>query len=71
MEKKLSMEFIYILPSTSRVNDSMLIAIDQISKIIHFILVNIILWTCDITYIVIRVIVRTHGMLKVIVTNHN
>lgn len=62
------MEFIIGLPSTSRQHDSIMVVVDRLTKVGHFIPVKITYSTSEVAQVFIREIVRLHGFSKNIVS---
>jgi len=65
----ISMDFITSLPRTSQQHDSIMIVVDRLTKVDHFITVKSMNSTSDIAKVFIRDIVRLHGISKKIVSD--
>lgn len=63
------MDFIIKLPTILRQNDSIMLAVDKLSKETHFILVNSTHKTYDITNIFMKEIFKFHGLPKAIISD--
>jgi hypothetical protein len=62
-----TMDFIIKLPKTTKHHDSILVVVDKLTKVAHFILVKITHKKNNIVDIYMREIVRLHGIPKTIV----
>ena len=61
------MDFITGLPRIVKQHDSIMVMVDRLSKVAHFIPVKTTYSTSELAYVLIREIVRLHGVLKKIV----
>ena len=61
------MEFITGLPRTVRQHDSIMVVVDRLTKVAHFIPVKSTLSVSDVAQVFIKDVVRLHGVLKKIV----
>jgi len=63
------MEFITILLRTSKQHDSIMVVVDMVSKVAHFIVVKSTNLASEEAHIFIRKVVRLHGVPNNIVSN--
>ena len=69
-EKKwevITMDFIMRLPRTNKKHDSIMVVVDKLTKVSHFVLVNKTHTTTNIAEIYMTEIVRLHGIPRTIV----
>ena len=64
----ISMDFITVFPNTMKQCDSIMVIVDRLTKVAHFILVKSTFSASDVAYIFIRDVVILHGVLKNIVS---
>ena len=67
----ISMEFIIGLSRTVRQHDSIMVVVDKLTKVAHFISVNSTFSSSDVAQVFIRDVVRIHGVSKNIVSNRD
>jgi hypothetical protein len=65
------MDFITILPTSTKQNDSIMVVVDKLSKSAHFIPIKLTFKAIDIANIIMKEIFRQHGMPKEIVSNRD
>ena len=65
------MDFIISLPKTFRQHDSIMVIVDKLSKVNHFILVKYNYKDVNITHIFLKDIFRLHGVPKVIISDRD
>jgi len=58
------MDFITGLPTMSRQDDSIMVVVDRLKKVLHFIPVKSTYSTNDVAHVFIKDVVRLHGGLK-------
>jgi len=63
------MDFITGFPKKSRQHDSIMVVVDKLTKVVHFIPVTTMYSTSDVAHVFIRDVVRLHGVPKNIVSN--
>jgi len=63
------MDFITGLPRTLRKHDSIMVVVDELSKVAHFILVKSTSLATEVNQIFIKEIVRLHGVTKRIISD--
>ena len=63
------MDFITSLPRTYRKHDSIMVVVDRLTKVAHFILVKSTYSTNDVAQVFIKDVVRLHGVPKKIVAD--
>ena len=63
------MDFITSLPRTVRKHDSIMVVVDRLMNVAHFIPVKSIFSTSDVAQVFIRDVVILHGVLKKIVSD--
>lgn len=61
------MDFITGFPRTSRQHDSIMVVVDRLTKVVHFILVKYMYSSSDLAQVFLRDVVRLHVVLKKIV----
>jgi len=64
-----SMDFITGLPRTSKQHDSIMVVVDRLSKVNHFVPVKYMNSSAEVAQIFIKEIVRLHGVPKKIISN--
>jgi len=62
------MDFITGFPRTSRQHETIMVMVDRLTKVAHFILVKAMYSSRDVAQVFIRNVVRFHGILKNIVS---
>ena len=67
--KVISMDFITILLRTMRQHDSIMVMVNGLSNVAHFIPMNATYSSSEVAHVFIREIMRLHGVLKNIVEN--
>ena len=67
----ISMDFITGLPRTVRQHDSIMVLVDRLSKVAHFIPVKTIYSASEVAHVFIREIVRLHRVLKKILLDRD
>jgi len=67
----ISMDFITSLPRTVRWHDYIMVVVDRLSKVAHFILVKTTYSSSDITHVFIKEIMQLHGVPKNIVSDRD
>ena len=65
------MDFITSLSRTSRQHDSIMVVVDRLTKVAHFIPMNSTHSASEVAHVFIRDIVRLHGVPKNIVSNRD
>jgi len=65
------MDFMTALLRIVRQHDSIMVVVDKLSKVAHFILVNTIYSASEVAHVLIREIVRLHGVPKKIVSDRD
>ena len=60
----ISLEFITGLSRTERQHDSIMVVVDILKKVAHFIPVNSTFSASDVAHVFIREVVRLHGVMK-------
>ena len=71
MADNLRLDFITGLPRNQNLNDSIMVVIDKISKIAHFILVKTTYKATNIVNIFLKQIFRLHRLSKVIISDRD
>ena len=67
----ISMDFIIHLLRKSKQNDSIVVVVDRLKKVAHFLLVKSTYSARDVTHVFIRDVVRLHNVLKKIVLDRD
>jgi len=65
------MEFILGFPKTVRQHDSIMVIVDRLTKVAHFIRVTYTFSASNVAQVFIRDVVRLHGVLKKIVSHRD
>ena len=65
------MEFITSLPKSKKHNDFIMVVVDKLSKVAHFILVKSTYKVVHIAYIFIKEVFRLHGIPKTITSDRD
>jgi len=65
------MDFITGLPRIVRQHDSIMVVVDRLSKVAHFILVKTTYLASEVAQVFIREIVRLHGVSRKIVSDRD
>jgi len=65
------MDFITGLPKRSKKNDSIMVVVDKLRKVAHFIPVKSTYKSIIITYIFMKEIFRLHGILKFVISDRD
>ena len=65
------MDFIKGLPKTNKKHDSIMVVVDKLSKVTHFILVKSTFKVINIADIFMKEISRLHGIPKVVIRDRN
>jgi len=63
------MDFIIGFPTTVRQHDSIMVIVDRLTKVSHFIPMKSTFLTSDVAHVFIRDVVRLHGVPNKIVSN--
>jgi hypothetical protein len=66
-----TMDFITKLPITNKQHDSIMVVVDKLSKVAHFIPVKLTHKAVNIVDVYMKEIARLHGILKTIVSNRD
>jgi len=67
----ISMDFVTSLPNTPKVHDAIWLILDKLTKLAHFILINISFPVSQLAEIYIREIVKLHGVPSSIVSDRD
>lgn len=67
----ISMDFIIVFPRASRHNDSSMVVVEGLTKVVHFIAVKSTYSANDVAQVFMRDIVRLHGVPKKIVSDRD
>ena len=67
----ISMEFITGLPKIARNFDSILVVVDKLTKVSHLILTRTIVSASDVTHLLIKEVVRLHGIPAQIISDRD
>ena len=67
----ISMDFITGLPKIMKQHDSIMVIVDRLTKVAHFIPVKSTFSSSDVAQVLIRDVVRLHGVLKKIVLDRD
>jgi hypothetical protein len=65
----ISMDFITVLPKSTKQNDAIMVVVDKLSNFSHFVPVKSTYKEIDIANIFMKEIFRLHGMPKEIISN--
>jgi len=63
------MEFITRVPRTSKQHDAIMVVVNKLSKVAHFVVIKFINSASDMTHIFIKEVMRLHGVPKKLISN--